>query len=233
MKIYNYIKNYFKDWETFEIVWLGTFTIVNIWLFYAWNDTWIGLIASLTGMLCVVLTAKGRISNYYFGIINVILYGFIALQNKFYGEFILNFAYFLPMSFLGIFYWVKHKNEKKFDTVYVRKIKASELVFWILISISAIIVYGSFLKSVGGTLPYVDASSTVLSIAGMILTVRRATAQWILWVIVDIIEVGMWFYIFLQDGTQVSMIVMWSAYLVNAVYGYYTWRKMEVTQNGK
>jgi nicotinamide mononucleotide transporter len=227
------MKGYFKDWSLYEKLWLLIFTAINVYLFFAWGDTWIGLTASLTGMLCVVLTAKGRISNYYFGIINVILYAIIAYQNRYYGEVALNILYFLPMSFLGIYYWVKHKNKNKFDTTRVRKIKTSEFLFWIIISIVGIIVYGSFLKSLGGTLPFIDASSTVLSITGMILTVRRATEQWPLWIVEDIIEVGMWIYIFARDGSQVSMIVMWSAYLTNAIYGYYNWRKLEKEQDGK
>jgi nicotinamide mononucleotide transporter len=224
---------YFKDWSLYEKLWLLIFTGINIYLFFALGDTWVGLIASITGMLCVVLTAKGRISNYYFGIINVILYSIIAFQNRFYGEAALNLLYFLPMSFLGIYYWIKHKNKDKFDTVCVRKIKTSEFLFWIIISIVGIIIYGLFLKSLGGTLPFIDASSTILSISGMILTVRRATEQWPLWIVEDVIEVGMWAYIFSKDGTSVSMIVMWSAYLVNAIYGYYNWRKLEKEQNGK
>jgi len=59
------LKNYFKEWNTFEKTWLIVFTLINIYLFYVWQDTLIGLIASLTGMACVVLTAKGRITQYY------------------------------------------------------------------------------------------------------------------------------------------------------------------------
>lgn len=57
------MKNYFKDWNLSEKIWLFTFTAVNLYLFFAWHDTWIGLTASITGMLCVVLTAKGKISG--------------------------------------------------------------------------------------------------------------------------------------------------------------------------
>ncbi len=224
---------YFKDWNLFEKLWLFIFGGVNIYLFFAFKDTIVGLIASLTGMLCVVLTAKGRISNYYFGIINVILYGFIAFQNKYYGEAILNLAYFLPMSVVGIYFWFKHKNKDKADTVNVRKIKKSEFLFWILISVAGTIGYGLFLKNLGGQLPFIDASSTVLSITGMILTVRRATAQWPLWIVEDVIEVGMWIYVFITTKGDISMIIMWSAYLVNAIYGYYTWKKMEKNEDGR
>jgi nicotinamide mononucleotide transporter len=227
MKAADYIKKYLKDWNLFEKIWLAVFFAVNIYLFFAFHDTVIGLIASLTGMLCVVLTAKGRISNFYFGIINVILYAFIAFQSKFYGEFFLNALYFLPMSFVGIYFWYRHKNRKKFDTVYVKKIKLGEFLLWIAISVAGTIGYGLFLKHIGGTLPFIDASSTIISITGMILTIRRATEQWALWIVEDIIEVAMWIYIFATTGGNISMIIMWTAYLTNACYGWYKWRKLE------
>jgi len=224
---------YFKDWNLYEKLWLFIFAGVNVYLFFAFQDTIVGLLASLTGMFCVILTAKGKISNYYFGIINVLLYAYIALQNKYYGEVILNVAYFFPMSIIGIYYWIKHKDKKNPGTVCVKKITRNEFLLWILISIVGTLDYGLFLKSIGGTLPFLDASSTILSITGMILVVRRATAQWPLWIIEDILEVGMWIYIFITTRENISMVIMWSAYLTNAIYGYYNWKKLEKIQNGK
>lgn len=228
-----FLKNYFKDWNLFERIWLIAFTIINVYLFFAWGDTVIGLVTSLTGMICVVLVAKGKISNYYFGIVNVVLYAYIAYQSRYYGEVMLNLFYFLPIQFVGIFYWMKHKNKKKGnDDVKVAKLSLKEKTIWTVISVLGVISYGFILESLGGTLPFVDSTSTVLSVIAMILMVRRVTEQWILWIIVDIVSVYMWFYILFQGGNDISMLVMWSAYLVNAVYGYYNWKKME-KENGR
>lgn len=57
----------FKNWTRFEIGWLLTFTLVNIYLFIAWADSLIGLISSITGMLCVVLVAKGKYQTIILG----------------------------------------------------------------------------------------------------------------------------------------------------------------------
>ncbi|MCK5017953.1 MAG: nicotinamide riboside transporter PnuC, partial [Candidatus Peribacteraceae bacterium] len=100
----------FKDWTLFEKCWLSTFTLINIYLFFAWGDTLTGLAASMSGMICVVLVAKGKISNYFFGVINVLLYSLIAYNNKFFGEVSLNMLYFLPMQFIGMWYWIKNKD---------------------------------------------------------------------------------------------------------------------------
>jgi len=227
MRVTEYLKKYIKDWTLFESAWLVVFFAINIYLFIALKDTVIGLVTSLTGMLCVILTAKGRISNFYFGIVNVALYIYIAFQSRYYGEFFLNLLYFLPMSFVGIYYWYKHEDKKRFDTVHIKKINKKEFIAWLVVSVIGIFVYGLFLRYLHGTLPFVDASSTVLSITGMILTVRRAREQWVLWIVEDVIEVGMWVYIFMTTGGNVSMVIMWLAYLTNAIYGHIAWTRLE------
>ena len=226
-KVVKYTKNYFKDWNLFEKSWLLIFSLVNIYLFFAWKDSIIGLIASLTGMICVVLVAKGRISNYYFGIINVILYAYISFQNKYFGEVMLNFFYFLPMQFIGLYFWKKHSDKSKTrDDVKIKFLSLKSRLNWLLISVFGVFFYGLFLKYLGGTLPFIDSTSTILSIIAMILMVKRVIEQWILWIAIDVVSIFMWFYILAQGGNEISMLIMWSAFLVNAIYGLYNWNKI-------
>jgi nicotinamide mononucleotide transporter len=222
------MKKYFKDWTLFEKLWLGIFTSVNIGLFFAWHDTLIGLTASLTGMLCVVLTAKGKISSFYWGLINILTYSYVAFQSAYYGDVGLNMLYFLPMTFVGIVYW--KKNSKKVNEskrVVVRSLNWKDKSIWFAISLVALYLFGLVLKAIHGTLPFVDSTTTIFSIIATILLTKRYTDQWFYWILVDIWSIVMWAFIFLRDGNQVSMLVMWTAFLVNAVYGYYNWRKLE------
>ncbi|MBR9691778.1 nicotinamide mononucleotide transporter [Candidatus Woesearchaeota archaeon] len=226
------VRNYAKDWTLFERIWLISFTLINIYLFFAWKDSIIGLVTSLTGMLCVVLVAKGKISNYYFGVVNVVLYAYIAFQSRYFGEVMLNALYFLPMQFVGLYYWKKHSNAiKGKDDVVIKHLNVKQRIYWAVISVAGIFGYGLFLLYLRGTLPFVDSASTVLSVIAMILMVKRVTEQWLLWIAIDVVSVYMWFYILLKGGNDISMLVMWSAYLVNAIYGYYNWRKLENAQS--
>ncbi|MGV8087136.1 MAG: nicotinamide riboside transporter PnuC [Candidatus Woesearchaeota archaeon] len=224
----------FKNWNLFEKIWLFTFTLINIYLFIAWSDTWIGLTASITGMLCVVLTAKGKISSFYWGIINIFTYSYIAYKSAYYGDMLLNLLYFLPMAFVGIYFWTKNTRKAKEEKeVLIRTLTWKEKGIWLLIAIIVAFIFGLFLKFLNGTLPFVDSVTTVCSIVATILLTKRVTDQWLYWIIVDIWSIVMWVHIFLRDGNQISMLVMWSAFLVNAIYGYYNWKKMERNQNGK
>lgn len=228
------LKNYFNDWTTFEKLWLLTFTLVNIYLFFSWGDTLVGLTASITGMLCVVLTTKGKISSFYWGLINILTYSYVAWQSKYYGDVALNMIYFLPMTFPGIYYWKKnYKKIKISERVLVRRLKWKDKVIWFLIALALTFDLGLFLMFLGGTLPFVDSLTDVFSIIATVLLTYRYSDQWFYWIMVDVWSITMWVYIFLRDGNQVSMLVMWTAFLVNALYGYYNWRKMEKEQYEK
>jgi nicotinamide mononucleotide transporter len=230
----NNLKAYFKEWSLFEKLWLLTFTIVNLCLFYVWHDTLVGLTASLTGMLCVVLTAKGKISSFYWGLINILTYSYVAYQSAYYGDVGLNMLYFLPMTFIGIHFWNKNSKEKEnTKTVLVRSLSWKDKIIWFVVALGILYLFGLFLRAIHGTLPFVDSTTTIFSIIATILLTKRYSDQWFYWIMVDIWSIVMWVYIFLRDGNQVSMLVMWTAFLVNAFYGYYNWRKLEKLQNGK
>lgn len=223
----NIIKNYFSDWSIYEKLWLSSFTIIILALSYYLGDSLVGVIASLTGIRCVILVAKGKISNYYFGIINVILYSYVAFGWKYYGEVMLNLGYFLPMQFIGLYMWRRNKLSKKnSDDVKVKYMKNSSKLIWTLISVIGIIGYGLFLQYIGGSLPFKNSITTVLSIVAMILMALRYVEHWVLWIIVDVVSIIMWLATLLEGGSDILILLMWSAYLVNAIYGLFNWIKL-------
>jgi len=223
----NRIKEYFKTWDLYEKIWLLISTIIIVTLSIYWKDSIIGVIASLTGIWCVVLIAKGKISNYYFGILNVTSYAFVAFHQQYYGEVMLNLIYFLPMQFVGIYLWTKKQTNKTSDNVKVVYMNNKQRVIWIIITIAATVLYGFILKKLGGNLPFIDSSSTVMSIIAMILMVFVFVEQWVLWILVDIVSIIMWIAVMLKGGNDIAILIMWTAFLINAIYGLFNWIKLE------
>lgn len=221
------VKKYFQEWNLWELLWLVSFTIVILVLSILWKDTWYGTVASLTGIWCVVLTAKGKISNYYFGIVNVILYAVVAYQSRFYGEVMLNILYFLPMSVWAIFLWKKHKvSDDKPDDVKVISLSWKKRILWFVGSSVAIVAYTYLLYVLKGNLPWIDSITTIASVVAMIILARRAIEQWIIWIFVDILTVIMWVIAIREGAGDITILIMWIAYLVNAIYGFINWLKL-------
>ena len=213
----------FKDWNLFEKSWLIIFTLINVAVLIYSKEGILGFTASVTGMLSVILVAKGKISNYYFGIINVVIYGFISYNSKYYGEAMLNILYFLPMQIIGFMMWRRNNvNIDESKEVKAERMTTKEIILWSVLSGIAVIVYGIILKKLNNTLPMADSFTTVLSVTAMILMVKRYIEQWIVWIMIDIVAIYMWLFI----KSDYNITIMWTAYLVNAVYGLYNWAKL-------
>lgn len=177
-------------------------------------------IAAISGIFCVVLCAKGKKSQYIWGLFNVIGYVIIAWINKYYGEVMLNALYYLPSQFVGYYLWNKHMN-KETDDVEGKKLTFLSSVILVLIITIGVFGYKLVLDMLGGTQTLLDSASTVTSIVANALMMMRYREQWLLWIIIDAITVVMWFLV-----GDFIMVTMWAVYLVNAFYGYYNWTKI-------
>jgi nicotinamide mononucleotide transporter len=222
-----------KSWTRFEIGWLFSFTLINIYLFFAWSDSLLGLISSISGMLCVVLVAKGKIANYYFGIVQSLTYAYIAYGYGLYGEVMLNALFYFPVQFIGIYMWKKNKTAHgvKGEDVKISSLSKTGWLYTMLSILILTIGYGFILKYLGGNLVWTDSATNVLSIAAQILMLKRYTEQWLLWISVNVLSIFLWLGALIsQGGNDFSMLVMWSAFLVNSIYGYVNWRKLSIKQ---
>lgn len=213
----------------FEKIWLSIFTVLNVVLFFMYQDTIVSLVASLTGMICVLLAAKGNISNYLFGFINISLYSILAFSEKFYGEFLLNVLYFLPMQIIGFYLWKKNQLGENREVI-VKDMKKSSLVRYGFITIAATVIVGFIFKKIGGHLPYLDSFANILQIIALYLMVKCYVEQWYFWILTNLATVIMWLITFIEFGGNIGLVIMWIAYLVNSIYGHYSWLRMKKEQ---
>ena len=58
-----------------------------------------------------------------------------------------------------------------------------------------------------------------------ILCVKRYMEQWVLWIIVNIVTVYMWIMAFFNGGESIATLIMWSVYLLNAIFMFIKWNK--------
>ena len=179
----------------------------------------IDLIAAFGGICSVVLCAKGKRSGFLFGLVNVAGYAIISYHNQYYGEVMLNVLFYVPSNIAAYALWTRHKDDARGG----REVKARALsVPQLAVSCAAIalltIAYHFILQGLGGAMTMLDGASTVLSIFASVLMALRYSEQWFFWIVVDVITVVLWCF----AGDPV-MIAMWSAYLVNAIYGYLMW----------
>jgi len=214
-----------KKFSIFE--WFMVLSVIIFTIYFAIIDKQNSLlylvidsVAAISGILCVVLCAKKKKSQYIWGLFNVLGYIIIALINKYYGEVMLNAIYYLPSQFIGYYLWTKHQNKETQD-VESKKLNLNRSILLLLVCIVGILGYRFILDMLGGNSTLLDSSSTVISVIANSLMLLRYREQWLLWIIIDTITVIMW----LIAGDFI-MVTMWTVYLINAFYGYYNWTKV-------
>ncbi|MBO4998293.1 MAG: nicotinamide mononucleotide transporter [Lachnospira sp.] len=223
-KLLDRIKREFTGWKKWQIVWIVLANSIILGVSLYMGDTAIGIVASLTGVTCVILCGMGRVSNYFFGTINVVLYAIVAWKARYYGDVMLNLLYYFPTNIIGWVVWSKHLNQEK-NEVYKKRMTLMQDILLAIISAAGVLGYSYILKLLGGNLPIVDSMSTVFSVIAQILMIKRFTEQWVIWIIVDIVSVIMWIAAFFNGGESVAVLMMWSVYLANAVIMFVKWLK--------
>ena len=59
-----FLKHELSGWKAWEIIWLAAACTVITALSLHWGDDALGITMALTGVLCVILTGKGKMSCY-------------------------------------------------------------------------------------------------------------------------------------------------------------------------
>lgn len=194
----------------------------------------IGSLAGITGVLCVVLVAKGSIWNYAFGLVNVSLYAWISYKAALYGDAGLNALYYLPMQFIGWWQWRKRgaavsEAEAAGEGVQVkaRRLDLKQRMFLALGCFVAVALVGFLLKHLGDPQPFKDSATTVLSIVAQALMALAFMEQWALWIITNVISVVMWGVCVARGEAHAGvMVIMWTFYLLNSINGLRVWLKL-------
>lgn len=215
-----------KDWNLFEKVWLLSFILLGVMVAVMQDNNGFSFVVLLSGIMCVVLAAKGNIYNYYFGLFNSSCYAYLCYKNGLYGEMGLNLLFYLPTGLIGILMWKKHTQRQQLTSVKSLSMSTLGLILVLnLIGIGAL-GYGLSLIDSQNT-PYIDASTNVLAITATLLMMLRFKEQWWFYITLNLLTILMWL-LRLQQGSNegMMMVLMWFAFLINSFYGFYNWRKI-------
>ncbi|HCC32105.1 MAG TPA: nicotinamide riboside transporter PnuC, partial [Marinilabiliales bacterium] len=156
-------------------------------------SNWIENLAVLTGIVYIVLSVKQRISCWSFGIVSSVLYLFVFLQSKIYADMILQ-AYYVIMGFYGWIHWARMDTNNQKEELPVSKIsmrQASVIGGITLVTFFCIAYF--LIHFTDSPVPWVDAFTTSLSFTATWMLARKILEHWIIWVIVDLVSVGLFF----------------------------------------
>jgi len=176
------------------------------------------VVAVVFGIVSVFLSVRENIWSWPTALINVALYTALFYETGLYSDMGLQVVYFV-LSIYGWYEWLyggKGKTELQ--------VSRTPRGVWIALSIIGVAFwavdgYGtSHLPNV--SLPYVDAATATVSLVAQYLMTRKYLENWTLWIIVDVVYVGMLIY----KGLNLTAF-NYAIYLVLAVMGHVAWKR--------
>lgn len=219
-----WIKNEFwNGYSLYERLFMAAMILLQVIMYCVAPDTPIGMICGISGVICVVLTAKGKISSYIFNFIQMITYMYICWNARLFLEFGEQIFYFVACIF-GVFLWKKNmkKNDDGTEQVIAKKFKMWQWVATIIVTVVTTALLGTFGNVIlGGTLPYLDAFTVALAVIAQLLMIWRYREQWAMWIAINVSSLVM--FVMLKQWSMVAMYIAWT---INAFYGWYNWSKL-------
>ena len=228
VRIKEWLKNEFwVGYNWFDKFFMIAMVAMQVIVFFIVPDSPLNIIAGISGVISVVLCAKGKVSFYFIGFIQTITYLVLAWQNRFYGEVLENIFYLVTMIW-GIYVWKNNmtKNDDGSSDVTAKKFSGTQWIISIIGTVVATVAMGFMLSKVGSAQAYTDAATNVMAIFAQLLMVRRYREQWIWWIAIDILCIKMWFV-----AGNWSMVAMYIAWTANCIYGWYNWSKLNKQQS--
>ena len=203
-------------------------TFVTIW---GYDLSFLELLATIFGVLNVYTLAKIKVSNYFWGILNVILSFFIFFQIQMYSDMLLQ-VYYLAMNIFGWWVWLHPKEGMSSDNNQLKVSTNSATYNFVTLTITFVgfIALGFLLKNVHVVLPsvftqpsrspFVDSFITTLSIVAMYFMAKKKIEHWYLWFVADLTSV-----IFCYVQNVKFLALEYFIFLFFAFLGYTEWKK--------
>ena len=230
MKGLKSICKYFSKGEL--ILWfLSVITITVSFLLFD-RENYLTLVASLIGVTSLIFNAKGNPFGQLLMVVFSILYGMISYSFSYYGEMITYMGMTGPVAFFALVTWLRNPYKGKKSQVKVNTISRGEVVFTIVLTAAVTVLFYFILEYFNTANLFFSTVSVTTSFAAVYLTFRRSPYFALIYALNDIVLIILWVYASLSDITYLSVVICFLMFLINDIYGFLSWIKMEKKQKG-
>ena len=191
-------------------------------------DLALEIIGTIVGVLYLYYEYKANALVWIMGAIMPAISLIVYYNAGLYADFGIN-IYYLIAAIYGYIAWTFHKSKKEKKELPITStplryyIPAAIITIILFIAISYILI--NFTDS---NIPLCDSLTTALSIIAMWMMARKFIEQWIVWLAVDIISVGLYIY---KDIYFYA--TLYAIYSIVAIFGYFNWEKLMQHDNNR
>lgn len=178
---------------------------------------WLEPTAVVFGIVSVWLSARQHIASWPTALVNVALYFVLFQRVKLYADMGLQVVYF-ALSLYGWYEW-KFGGANRTE-LPVTRVTRRQVALLVPLGVGIAYALGALLfRQTDAALPWLDAAVTTTSLIAQWMMTRKLLENWLVWIAVDVVYVGMFLY---KDLTLTAG--LYAVFLVLAVLGYRQWR---------
>jgi nicotinamide mononucleotide transporter len=181
------------------------------------------IIASVFGVANLLLLVRRSLWNYAFGLAMVALYARIFFTARLYSDALLQLFFFVVQIY-GWWSWRRDRADE--GEVVVERLDRAGRLRWVLLVVPGWALWSLAMQRYTDTLfPFWDGAVAALSIAAQILLARRLIENWWLWILVDVLAIGL----YLTRGLALTA-GLYGLFLGMSLWGLIAWLRAERRQ---
>lgn len=188
------------------------------------------LIASLIGVTSLIFNAKGNPFGQFLMVVFSVLYGIISFTFSYYGEMITYLGMTAPMAVFALISWIKNPYDGNKAEVKVNRLKKKEIVFMLLLTAVITFIFYFILAAFNTANLIPSTISVTTSFLAVYLTFRRSAFYAAAYAANDVVLITLWLMATLLNISYLSVVICFVIFLINDVYGFINWSKMQKRQ---
>lgn len=188
------------------------------------------LAASLIGTTSLIFNAKGNPFGQALMILFSLLYGLISYTFSYFGEMITYLGMTAPMALFALITWLRNPYKGNRSEVAVNRIRRGEA--WGALALTAVVTLGFYFIldhfETANLLP--STLSVATTFIAVYLTFRRSPYFALAYAANDVVLIVLWTLAAAENISYLSVIICFVMFLVNDLYGFANWKRMEKRQ---
>lgn len=214
-----------------ELALWGTSTALILASFLAFDRAnYMTLAASMMGAASLIFSAKGNPIGPALMILFSLLYGIISYTFSYFGEMITYLGMTAPMALFALITWLRNPFGGNRAEVAVNRLKPFEA--YLMLLLTAVVTFGfCFILEAIETANIIPSTlSVATSFIAVYLTFRRSPYFALAYAANDVVLIILWALASLENIAYISVLICFIMFLVNDLYGFVNWKRMEKRQ---
>ena len=224
------ITNPFFDLSKFELfLWICSVVFVTLSFLLVPTKDYLTLIASLIGVTVLIFVAKGYVLGQILTVVFAVFYGIISFYFQYYGEMITYLCMTSPIAIMSVISWLRHPYGDSSE-VTVQRMTNRQTRKMCIYTILVTIIFFYILKALNTANLLFSTISVATSFLASYMSMMRSPYYALGYSANDIVLIILWILATLETPSYFPMIICFFMFLINDIYGFINWRRMENRQ---